>query len=68
MNTLHDWPRVKRVLEGALACEDCDRQAYLSEACGADTMLRARVDNLLVARDHVASFLETPAVLWTLIS
>jgi eukaryotic-like serine/threonine-protein kinase len=63
MNTLHDWPRVKRVLEGALACEDCDRQAYLSEACGADTMLRARVDNLLVARDHVASFLETPAVL-----
>ena len=25
MNTLDDWPRVKRVLEGALACEGADR-------------------------------------------
>ena len=31
MNTLDDWPRVKRVLEGALACEGADRQAYLAE-------------------------------------
>ena len=43
MNTLDDWPRVKRVLEGALAREGADRQAYLAEvvrdrrgAAGAD--------------------------------
>ena len=63
MNTLDDWPRVRRVLEGALACEDAERQAYLAEACGADVTLRARIDRLLGAADRVATFLETPAVL-----
>ncbi len=63
MNTLDDWPRVKRVLEGALACDDCERQAYLAEACGADAVLRGRIDRLLAAGDRVATFLETPAAL-----
>jgi serine/threonine protein kinase len=63
MNTLDDWPRVKRVLERALACEDPERQAYLAEACGADAVLRARIDRLLGASDRVETFLETPAVL-----
>jgi serine/threonine protein kinase/tetratricopeptide (TPR) repeat protein len=63
MNTLDDWPRVKRVLEGALACEDSERRAYLAEACGADAVLRARIDRLLGAGDRVETFLETPAVL-----
>src|SRR6185503_823677 len=63
MNTLDDWPRVKRVLEGALACEDAERQAYLAEACGADAVLRARIDRLLSAGDRVETFLETSAVL-----
>ncbi len=61
MNTLDDWPRVKRVLEGALAREGADRQAYLAEACGTDAALRARVDILLAAGDRVGTFLETPA-------
>ena len=63
MNTLDDWPRVKRVLERALACEDSERQAYLAEACGDDVVLRARLDRLLAAGDRVETFLETPAVL-----
>ena len=63
MNTLDDWPRVKRVLEGALACEDSEREGYLAEACGADAVLRARIDRLLGAGDRVDTFLETPAVL-----
>jgi non-specific serine/threonine protein kinase len=54
---------VKRVLECALACEDSERQAYLAEACGADAVLRARIDRLLGAGDRVETFLETPAVL-----
>ena len=61
MNTLGDWPLVKRVLEGALACEGADRQAFLAEACGTDAALRARVDNLLAVSDRVGTFLETPA-------
>ena len=61
MNTLGDWPLVKRVLEGALACEGADRQAFLAEACGTDAALRARVDTLLAASDRVGTFLETPA-------
>ncbi len=63
MNTLDDWPRVKRVLEGALACDDSERQAYLAEACGADAVLRARIDRLLAGGDRVETFLETPAAL-----
>ena len=61
MNTLDDWPRVKRVLEGALAREGSERPGYLTEACGTDATLRARVDRLLAADGHVGTFLETPA-------
>ena len=61
MKTLADWPRVKRVLEGALACEGADRQAYLAEACGTDAALRAQIDILLAAQDRAGTFLETPA-------
>jgi serine/threonine protein kinase len=63
MNTLDDWPRVKRVLEGALACDGSERQAFLAEACGADAVLRARIDRLLAAGDRAETFLETPALL-----
>jgi serine/threonine protein kinase len=62
MNTLNDWPRVKRVLERALACEGSKRQAYLDQACGTDAVLRARIETLLAAADRVGTFLEKPAV------
>jgi TolB-like protein len=61
MNTLDDWPRVKRVLEEALAREGAERQSFLARACGSDEALRARIDHLLAASDHVGTFLETPA-------
>ena len=61
MNTLRDWPQVKRVLEGALEREGAGRQAFLAEACGADAALRAQVDNLLAVSDRAGTFLETPA-------
>jgi serine/threonine protein kinase len=63
MKTLDDWPRVKRVLDGALACEDADRAAYLEHACGPDQSLRFQVETLLAARERASTFLETPAVL-----
>ena len=62
MNMLDDWPRLKRVLEGALAREGADRQEYLAEVCGTDAALRVRIDNLLAAEDRAVTFLETPAV------
>src|ERR1044072_8514528 len=63
MTTLDDWPRVKRVLEGALAREGADRQAYLAEVCGTDAGLRARIDRLLAAEGPAGTFMETPAPL-----
>jgi serine/threonine protein kinase/tetratricopeptide (TPR) repeat protein len=63
MKMLDDWPRVKLVLEGALACEGADREAYLAKACGTDADLRAQIDILLAAGDRAGTFLETPAAL-----
>jgi eukaryotic-like serine/threonine-protein kinase len=63
MKTPDDWPRVKRLLEVALACDDVERQAYLADACGTDTELRAQIERLLAARDRTETFLETPAAL-----
>ena len=61
MQTLDDWPRVKRVLEGMLARHGADRQAYLADACGTDAVLRARIETLIAAEDRVGTFLESPA-------
>ena len=61
MKPLDDWPRVKRVLEGALALDGADRQAYLAQACGTDQALREQVEILLAAGDRAGTFLETPA-------
>jgi eukaryotic-like serine/threonine-protein kinase len=63
MKPLDDWPRVKLVLEGALARGGADREAYLAEACGTDPALRAQVEILLSAQDRAGTFLETPAAL-----
>ena len=61
MKSLDDWPRVKRLLEGALACDGAARQVYLVEACGDDLALRAQVESLLAVQHRAESFLETPA-------
>jgi class 3 adenylate cyclase/tetratricopeptide (TPR) repeat protein len=58
---MNDWPRVKSVLEGALASSDADLRAYLERECGSDAALREQVETLLAARDKAATFLETPA-------
>jgi serine/threonine protein kinase/pimeloyl-ACP methyl ester carboxylesterase len=63
MKTPDDWPRVKLVLEGALARGGADREAYLAEACGTDPALRAQIEILLAAQDRAGTFLEIPAAL-----
>ena len=62
MTTLDDWPRVKRVLEEALARDGTDREAYVAQACGTDGGLRAQVEILLASSARAGEFLETPAV------
>ena len=61
MTTLDDWPRVKRVLEEALARDGAERQAYVAEACGTDSSFRTRIETLLASSARAAEFMETPA-------
>jgi serine/threonine-protein kinase len=61
VTALRDWPRVKRVLEGALLREGEEAAAYVAEACGSDRALRAEVERLLAAREPAGRFLESPA-------
>ena len=63
MTTLDDWPRVKRVLEEALALDGAERQAYVAHACGSDSGLRAQVETLLASSERAGESLETPAAM-----
>jgi hypothetical protein len=49
MNPLDNWPKVKLLLDKALACTGDARASYLAGACGDDAALRAQVDVLLAA-------------------
>ena len=54
-------PDPKSVFWKALEIESpIERQAFLSEACGGDTKLRARVERLLSAQSASDSFLDLP--------
>src|SRR5690348_7950496 len=63
MSSPSDWPRVKSVLAGALACDSRDRGAYVRDACAGDAALLAQIEALLAETDRVEAFLETPAAL-----
>jgi len=58
---LDDWPRVKAILDGALAREGEARAAYLADACGGDDLLRLRVETLIQSHETSGSFLDRPA-------
>ena len=61
MSTLDDWPRIKRVLEQALARHGSEREAYLADAFEADPALRSRIETLIAAEERAVTFLESPA-------
>jgi serine/threonine protein kinase/tetratricopeptide (TPR) repeat protein len=57
-----EFRRVKDLFLTALEKEGShEREAYLSEACGADESLRRQVDVLLQRHEQAGSFLEKPA-------
>jgi serine/threonine protein kinase/tetratricopeptide (TPR) repeat protein len=55
------WERIKEVFSVASERDSAARRAYLEEACGADSALRAEVESLLEAHDETGDFIERPA-------
>jgi WD40 repeat protein/serine/threonine protein kinase len=53
--------RERELFLGALERDAAERTAFLDAACGGDTALRQRVEELLTEQEQVGSFLETPA-------
>lgn len=54
------WERVAELYRAALERPEDGREAYLSQACGADEELRREVESLLAQEDN--SFLEKPVL------
>jgi len=57
--------RVNELFHSALEREPETRAAFLDSACGEDTDLRHRVELLLANQGQAGSFLETPAIAYT---
>ena len=56
-------PTIEDLFLAASARRDVnERAAYLDEACGRDTDLRRRVEQLLAAEPNVSTFLDSPAL------
>ena len=53
-----EWARVKEVVADALERPETERAAFLDEACGPDTRLRAEVERLLASEE--SGSLESP--------
>ncbi|MGE5243852.1 MAG: FlgO family outer membrane protein [Betaproteobacteria bacterium] len=58
--TQEQWPRIKAILDAALALDGADRQSYVDAACSGDARLRQEIDSLILAHDRSAGFLEQP--------
>lgn len=57
-----DLSSLEEIFAAALDRSDPEaRAAFLSEACGPDAELRARLERMLAAHDQAGSFLESPA-------
>src|SRR5262245_8099140 len=56
------WRRAKQVLQAALARPAVERSAFVADACGGDTGLRAEVESLLAAHQAAGQFGERPAI------
>ncbi|HYW71721.1 MAG TPA: protein kinase [Pyrinomonadaceae bacterium] len=58
MSTI-EWNEVEEVFQAALEIPPADRNAWLTEHCGADPELRREVESLLAAESASADFLST---------
>lgn len=55
-----NFSRIQQIFEQALDLPEAERARFLEEACGSDTELRTRVDELLAADAELDEFLEPP--------
>ncbi|MET0622464.1 MAG: protein kinase [Pyrinomonadaceae bacterium] len=55
------YQRVKELFHAALERPAEERAAFLAEACGGDTALRAKVEALVAADEQPGSFMDAPA-------
>lgn len=60
--------RVNELFYAALEREPETRLFFLESACGGDTDLRLKVEQLLAKQEEAGSFLETPAIAYTEVS
>ena len=56
------WARLDEVFSAAIGLPPEARGAYVAEACGTGTSLRAEVERLLAAHERAGRFIETPAL------
>lgn len=57
-----DWSKVKRIFQEAVELDSAARAGFVTDACGADTALRAEIDSLLNSYASAETFLETPVI------
>jgi serine/threonine-protein kinase len=62
MTDTPSWPRIKEIVEAALACEPSTRAAFILHRCGNDPSLRGEVESMLEAIDQAGNFIEQPAI------
>ena len=56
------WQQLDKLFHSALECPSGGRAAFLDDACAGDDSLRKQVEELLLAHDEGASFMESPAL------
>jgi serine/threonine protein kinase len=56
------YSQIKTIFQSVLERQPNQRAAYLSHACGNDTVLRSEVEELLHSDENSDTFLETPAL------
>ena len=55
--------QISRIYHEALSRSEDERDAFLSEACGADQLLRQEIESLLKHDEEAGGFMETPGLM-----
>lgn len=55
------WNRIEHLLQAVLEIDEEQRAEFLQQNCANDEDLRREVESLLVFRNDVEQFMETPA-------
>ena len=56
------WQNVERLYHATLECEESQRDAFLTRACGGDEALRREVESLISYGNRTAGFIEGSAL------